>query len=55
MASLLLNGLTIAQAFEYINFCGSTVVFVKNLLRFMFTFTQYAFLFKNSNVRKILN
>jgi hypothetical protein len=54
MGALLHNGLLIAEAFEFKNFCGSKVVFVKNILRFIFTFLQFAFVFKNANVNLVL-
>ncbi len=39
-----------AQAFEFEKFCGSKLIFVKNVLLFIFIFVQYAFIFKNANV-----
>ena len=50
LISLFYYSLILAQAFEFENFCGSILIFIKNLLLFIFTFVQYAFIFKNANV-----
>lgn len=54
MVSLIENGLQIAGAFEYKDFCGPIQLLIRNILRFLFTFIQYCFLFRHSNVSAVL-
>lgn len=50
LISLFYYGLVLAQAFEFENFCGSILIFIKTLIQFIFIFIQYTFLYKHSNV-----